>query len=132
VPEAANKTLTGQRILVIEDDYMIAMDLAYSLQKMGVTVLGPVGSVADALALIGGEPAPDAAVLDVNLGTEKVFPAADALRERGVPFVFATGYDNWIIPRAYADIPLFEKPVDTRAVIRALTMQSGSVFRSQQ
>lgn len=119
--KTAANTLSGRHVLVVEDDYMIAVDLARSLEDLGVTVVGPVGSVVDALALVRGASALDAAVLDVNLGHgEKVYPVADALRARGVPFVFATGYDHWIIPNAYADAPRFEKPVDTRALLRAL------------
>jgi CheY-like chemotaxis protein len=96
--EQAMSAVSGRRILIVEDEYIIAADLAQLLEGLGVTVIGPVGSVADALALLAGEPAIDAAVLDVTLGTEKIFPVADALRARGVPFVFATGYDAWIIP----------------------------------
>jgi CheY-like chemotaxis protein len=107
-------------ILVVEDEYMIATDLARSLEDLGMTVLGPAASVADALLLLDDEPAPDAAILDVNLGREKVFALADTLQKRGVPFVFATGYDHWAIPSTYAHIRRFEKPVDIRALTDAL------------
>ncbi|WP_363352448.1 response regulator [Methylocystis echinoides] len=123
--EQAMSAVSGRRILIVEDEYIIAADLAQLLEGLGVTVIGPVGSVADALALLAGEPAIDAAVLDVTLGTEKIFPVADALRARGVPFVFATGYDAWIIPPAYADAPRFKKPVDPRALARVLSNYSS-------
>jgi CheY-like chemotaxis protein len=119
--ERGASTLSGRRILVVEDDYMIAADLALSLQGLGVSVIGPAGSVDDALALAASGPAPDAAVLDVNLGVEKVFPVADALRAQGVPFVFATGYDDWLIPDAYRGTPRFDKPVDVRALAGVLS-----------
>lgn len=112
--------MSGRRILIVEDEYIIAADLAQSLEDLGVMVIGPAGSVADALALMADQPAIDAAVLDVTLGAEKITPVADALRARGVPFVFATGYDAWIIPSAYADAPRFKKPVDTRALAQVL------------
>jgi len=121
VAEGATSALSGRHILVVEDEYMIATDLAQSLEDLGVSVLGPAASVSDALALVAREGPVDAAVLDINLGVEKVFPVADALHEQGVPFVFATGYDHWIIPTAYADVPRFEKPVDTRALARVLS-----------
>jgi CheY-like chemotaxis protein len=107
---------------VVEDEYMIAVDLARALEDLGATVIGPAASVADALALVAGESALDLAILDVNLGVEKVFPVADDLRARGVPFIFATGYDQWLVPSAYADAPRFDKPVDTRALARALSI----------
>jgi CheY-like chemotaxis protein len=119
--EAARSAINRRHVLVVEDDYNIAIDLARSLEDFGVSVLGPVASVADALALVARELAIDGAILDINLGVEKVFPLADCLRERGVPFVFATGYDHWIIPDAYADVPRFEKPVETFALARFLS-----------
>lgn len=113
--------LENRRILVVEDEYIIAADLAASLEELGVTVIGPANSIADALNLLESEPTPDAAVLDVNLGREKVYPVADALRERGVPFVFPTGYDDWIVPDQYAGAPRCEKPIDVRALSRLLS-----------
>jgi CheY-like chemotaxis protein len=117
--ERATGVLSGRRILVVEDDYLIATDLARSLEDLGAAVLGPAGSVKDALALLAGVTI-DAAVLDINLGTEKVFPLADTLLSRRVPFVFTTGYDRWIIPSTYAGVPRLEKPIDTRALVRLL------------
>lgn len=119
--ERGARTLSGRRILVVEDDYMIAADLELSLQNLGVSVIGPAGSVEDALALAASGPAPDAAVLDVNLGAEKVFAVADALRAQGVPFVFATGYDDWLIPDVYRGTPRFDKPVDVHALAGVLS-----------
>lgn len=118
--EAAIQRLKGRRILVVEDEYIIAADLTQSLEDFGVSVIGPAGSVRDALALVSGNPAIDAAVLDINLSAEKIYPVAAALRERRVPFVFATGYDRWVIPDEYADIPRLEKPVDIGVLARAL------------
>lgn len=115
------RTLGGRRILVVEDDYAIASDLALALEELGAVVLGPVGSVGDALALMGREPSIEAAVLDINLGSERAYPVADALRARGVPFVFATGYDASVIPAGYAGAPRCEKPVETRALVRLLS-----------
>jgi CheY-like chemotaxis protein len=74
--------LHGRRILVVEDEYMVAEDLRVELESMGAEVLGPVPSVARALALLARTSEIDAAILDVNLGSEMVFPVAEALRER--------------------------------------------------
>jgi CheY-like chemotaxis protein len=125
VTDAAISALSGRCILIVEDEYLIAVDLARSLEDLGVVVLGPAGSVADALALAASEPLLDAAVLDVNLGSEQVFPVADALLARGIPFIFATGYDDWIVPDDYADAPRLQKPIDTRALARILSKGSS-------
>ncbi|RDI53594.1 response regulator [Microvirga subterranea] len=112
--------LRGRRILVVEDEYMMADDLQYDLEKAGAKVVGPVPSVADALRLLATEDAIDGAILDVNLRGEKAYPVADVLRDRGIPFVLATGYEQWALPGAYKDVPRCEKPVDLRHLARTL------------
>jgi CheY-like chemotaxis protein len=112
--------LRGRRILIVEDEYLLANDLHDALDAAGVVVLGPVPSVTAALALIAAEPRIDAAVLDVNLRGEMVFAVADALRARGVPFTFATGYDHWALPDRFADTPRVEKPLKARQIGAAL------------
>ncbi len=62
----------------------------------------------------------------MNLGGEVVFPLADALRAQDVPFVFATGYDAWALPEAYADVPRCEKPLDSRRLLDVLRSQGGA------
>jgi CheY-like chemotaxis protein len=104
-------SLMGRRILVVEDDYLLAQDLLEELLRRGAQVMGPVGAVAEALALLQSSPPPSMAILDIKLGDELVYPLADALRDRGVPFIFATGYDASAIPKVYKDVPLMEKPV---------------------
>jgi DNA-binding response OmpR family regulator len=105
---------------VVEDEYMVADELRRDLVEQGAEVVGPVAKVSEALRFLAIAGPLDGAVLDVNLGGEMVFPVADLLRKRGVPFVFATGYDRWAMPQAYANVPRYEKPVTTRRVIRAL------------
>ncbi|MCW6534054.1 response regulator [Sphingomonas lycopersici] len=106
----ASQTLQGCRILIVEDEFLLADDLAHVLDDAGATVLGPVPSVRDALELIAGEKAIDFAVLDVNLHGDMVFPVADALVARSVPFVFAIGYDEWSLPERFFTVPRLEKP----------------------
>jgi len=118
---AETKSLTGLQILIVEDEYMIATDLARSLEIQGATVIGPVGSLTGALELAAASESLDAAVLDINLGEEKIFTVADLLVERGVPFVFATGYEAAIIPEVHSNVPRFEKPIDTEALARHLS-----------
>jgi len=112
--------LRGRRLLVVEDEYMMAEDLRRDLEKAGAQVVGPVPSVADALTVLAREEAIDGAILDVNLRGEKAYPVADALRERAIPFVLATGYEQWALPEAYKDVPRCDKPVDLRHLARAL------------
>lgn len=112
--------LRDRRILIVEDEYMLAMDLERELRDAGADVLGPAPSVAAALALVDAAETLDGALLDVNLGGEPIFPVADALLGRGVPVVLTTGYDLRAIPERYAQVPRCEKPVDVRQVARTL------------
>jgi CheY-like chemotaxis protein len=110
----------GYRLLVVEDDYFIASDLGSWLEARGAEVLGPAGSVDDALALLSADSMPDAAVLDINLGDERVFPVAAALGDAHVPFVFLSGYDARIIPEDYKAAPCCTKPLNRTQLLRAL------------
>lgn len=112
--------LTGRRILLVEDDYFIAADLKGGFEEGGARILGPVPSVDEALALIASTAEIDAAVLDINLQDELVYPVADALRARGVPFLFATGYDPVAVPSLHGAVALCQKPLDPQIVARAL------------
>jgi CheY-like chemotaxis protein len=112
--------LSDRTILIVEDELVIALDLATTLERRGAHVIGPATTIAAALALIDGSRRIDAAVLDINLRDELVFPVADALRDRNVPYVFATGYGEDIIPTVHRDVARHEKPVDPEAVARAL------------
>jgi DNA-binding LytR/AlgR family response regulator len=113
--------LRGRRLLVVEDDYLIAADVAASLGDFGAIVIGPAGSIEDALRLIGAHDRIDAAVLDVNLRGERVYAVADALRARGVPFVFATGYDAGMLPERYEGVPRCGKPVNVGRLAELLS-----------
>ena len=121
-------SLRGLRILIVEDEYILAEDLRQGLERLGVEVLGPVATVEQALKLLQSENSPDGAVLDVNLQGDYVFPVLDLLRNKRVPFVLATGYDGWALPAAYADAPRCAKPLDMRrlATVAALTFPSAS------
>ena len=117
--------LAGRRVLVVEDEYFIADDIARALRKFGAEVIGPLASRDEALAASasGGI---DAAALDINLRDEAVYPVADALRERNIPFVFATGYDAASIPEPYRGIPRWEKPFDPHTLVSALPALAAS------
>jgi DNA-binding response OmpR family regulator len=104
------QNLRGTRILIVEDEYFLADDLCRTLTDAGAEVIGPFANVEDATTMIAGGTPIDAAVLDVNLRGDMVFPVADALRERGVPFAFATGYDQEALPDRFVGAPRVEKP----------------------
>jgi len=114
-----DRSVAGLRILVAEDEYLLADDLSQELRDAGAEVIGPVATVRDAKEVVESGQAVDAAVLDVNLGGEMIFPVADQLVRRHVPFAFITGYDSWILPARFADAPRFGKPISA-ALVRNL------------
>ncbi|WP_294392226.1 response regulator [uncultured Sphingomonas sp.] len=114
------RTPRACRILIVEDEYMIADQLRRELEQIDFTVLGPVSTVEDALDLIRSEPQVDGAILDINLAGEQVFPVAERLAEQGVPFLFATGYDHSAIPERFAGVQRCEKPFRLRALTEAI------------
>lgn len=116
---------SAARVLVVEDEYMLADALADGLTALGVQVVGPVGGLEEALAL-AAESELDGAILDINLGGETVFPLADALVARGVPYVFATGYGRDSIPEPYRGAPILSKPVDVAALKSLLETAASS------
>ena len=97
------------RILIVEDEPFIALTLEDMLDELGFGLAGTVSQVADALDMIGREPV-DCALLDVNLGAEKIDPVADLLAAKGCPFIFTTGYGRSGIPNAHAGRPVLQKP----------------------
>jgi CheY-like chemotaxis protein len=113
-------TLAGRRIMVVEDEYFLADELDRALRAAGTVVLGPAPSVEAALDLLQADAMPDAALLDVNLGGEMAFPVADALAERGVPFLFTTGYDQASLPERHAAAHRLEKPLEVPTILREL------------
>ena len=116
-PEPSSR---GPLVLVVEDEVLIAMDLERTLRLHGYRVLGPATTVGAALRLLDGE-APDAALLDVNLRGEMVTPVAEALRERGVPFVLASAYDGAQLTAVIlAGAPNVGKPTNGRRLLTAL------------
>lgn len=112
--------LSGRRVLVVEDEPIVAMALEDMLEAMGCEVVGPAARLSEGLALAEAE-ALDAAILDINLGHDNSIPIADLLRLRDIPFGFASGYGA--PPEGYDDAPLIEKPYreeDVRAVLEVL------------
>ena len=117
---AGEARLDGAVILVVEDEYYIATDTARALQGAGADVVGPFPTETAARSAID-EQRPDAVVVDINLGTGPSFKLAETLRDRGIPFVFVTGYDQQVIPEEFSDVERLEKPVQLRRVVGAVS-----------
>ncbi len=117
--------LTGLRVLVVEDELLLAMDYEEILGDAGCTVLGPVARQAGALSLLEHE-LPDAVVLDMNLAGERSTLIAEALAERGVPFVVVSGYaEEMARDSSVADAPRLEKPVNARELVQMVASLAG-------
>ena len=115
--------MTGRKILVVEDDVLIAMELQERLGELGFVVLGPVGNLADAEKLVEAE-RPDAALLDANLDGVSSVPIGVKLAAMGVPFAFCTGYDAIKnAPPEVVKAPVLTKPIgdgDLKAGLKKL------------
>lgn len=108
-------------VLVLEDEFIIADEIASTLEEAGHRVVGPVASVADALALLAGSTAPDVAIIDANLRGESSLPVAERLREQRIPFCVCTGYRTDILQTSFGeDVVVLQKPVTPHAVVAAL------------
>lgn len=115
----AEADLSGYRVMVVEDEYYLASDQARALRGAGAEVVGPCPTDAAARSELEAQP-PDAAVVDINLGAGPSFKLAEALKDRGVPFVFVTGYDQEAIPAEFEHVERLEKPVQLRQVVNAV------------
>lgn len=112
--------LTGFSVLVVEDEYFQAQDCREWLRSAGATVAGPVRSCEDAEHILD-QARVDAAVVDINLGQGPDFQVASQLSGRGVPFIFATGYDEKVIPAEFRQALTLQKPFDPQHLIAAVT-----------
>jgi two-component sensor histidine kinase/CheY-like chemotaxis protein len=113
--------LSGKTILVVEDDYYVASDTAAALRGAGAFVLGPSPTVEDAIHLLESG-FPSSAVLDLNLGDGGPrLEIAQRLIERGIPFIFFTGYDPEVIPDEFASITRLQRPITPRQVVEAMS-----------
>jgi DNA-binding response OmpR family regulator len=123
--EDRRRVLEGARILVVEDEMMAATMLEMVLGDCGCIVLGPVPSIEIGLAVARND-AVDAAILDVNVGGEPVFPVADVLAGKHVPFVFVTGYGApGVDGGRYPGVPVVQKPYDDAALVKLIADQVG-------
>ena len=113
--------LSGRNILVVEDDFFVADELERNLNDAGAEVIGPFSRIDDAIETLRLRVgAISAAVLDVNIGGGTIYPLATKLREAGIPFIFATGYDARAIPDQFSAVQRLVKPVARQRLVGAL------------
>lgn len=111
--------LAGHRVMIVEDEFLLALTLEDDLRDAGAVPLGPYAALAETLAAIEKENF-DLAVLDINLDGEMSYPAADALIARGVPFVLLTGYAGTSLPERFRECPRLSKPYDVAGLIETI------------
>ncbi|HEX8839516.1 MAG TPA: response regulator [Sphingomicrobium sp.] len=114
--------LEGARVLVVEDEYLIADDLVRALHAAGGQAVGPAGSLDHARTLLDEEEV-DAAILDLNLHGEMAFPLVSDVQKRGLPCVIMSGYSPESLPESIRHVPNLEKPVDHERVVRSLAAE---------
>lgn len=118
-PAAGADAFKGLRILIVEDEELIAMLIEDFLLELGCEIVGPAASVAAALPLIeaGGIAG---ALLDLSLNGEPAYPVAESLAARGIPFIFTTGYAQADLANRFADVPTLAKPFSSRLLHDAI------------
>lgn len=107
------------RVLVAEDEFLVYLALEEDLRANGYEVVGPFANVADVQKAVERE-AIDLALLDINLKGELIFPVADELLARHIPFLFLSGYTSAAVPESYRHLPRLEKPHDPATLLAAL------------
>jgi len=115
---------TRARVLVLEDEWLIAEQIGGALAQAGYEIVGPVGRVRQAMDLLERE-AVDLAVLDINVHEDRSFQVADRLAETATPFVFVSGYSDLEMPHSFSDRPLLQKPVDPDNLCRLMNHLLG-------
>ena len=115
----ASRVLSGKRVLIVEDEMLVALLIEDILVELGCKPVGPFGSVEEAISAVGSEPI-DLAVLDVNLAGEMVYPVAERLEERHIPFLFVSGYGDEAIPDGHLDWKVCTKPFHGRDLARMM------------
>lgn len=116
-------------VLVVEDEFYFADDIASFFKSKGVDVVGPSGSLDEAMSLAEQNKRIDGAVLDIRLRDGHVYPLADTLRRRGVPFVFVTAYAADQLPSRFLDVPVVAKPYEIADISAALERRATQLLR---
>lgn len=118
-------SLSGLRILIVEDDALVALNLQEFVESLGCNVVGPCGRLSEALAFLDAEPI-DGAMLDINLHGEMVYPLAERLAEREIPMLFCSGYAfTSAVPQQFAHYPQIAKPCAEHTLRTAMVETFG-------
>lgn len=121
---ASQHPLSGLRILLVEDEYFTAQDTQRIIEQAGGSVIGPFAQLPEVMERGLNQPL-DAAVIDIGLRGEMAYRLADALGDRGVPYLFATGYDEAALPERFSGVPLLQKPFGAPHLVRLVAGLRG-------
>lgn len=129
------KSLEGIRVLLVEDAGLVAMEAQMVLEEVGMKVLGPANRISQALSLAEAGPI-DIAFLDIDLNGEHVWPVAEVLARRGVPFAFATGFESsTIMPKPFSGNPMLAKPYSEHELLgmarKLLDFSNGTLTQAR-
>jgi CheY-like chemotaxis protein len=114
------KSPSPLRVLVLEDEFIIADEIASMLEEAGHSVIGPAASIDEAMSRLAGDEMPDVAIIDANLRGVSSLPVAERLRASAIPFCICTGYRSADLQRTFGDTVVLQKPVTPRALLAAL------------
>lgn len=121
--------LNGLRLLVVEDDYLVAADMCSALIRRGAIILGPASNLRRSRELLR-EQRPDCALLDLNLNGNLAFELASEIQREGVPTIFTTGYDAAFFPEAFSGAQCLQKPVNFTALVELIRSQTHTAQRA--
>jgi len=108
------------RVLVVEDDFLVALTTMDVLESIGCKIVGPVARLATAIQLVQSESL-DAAILDINISGEMIWPVAEELQRRDVPFIFLSAYPMLsVVPKFFATVARLEKPLEKNRLVNHL------------
>lgn len=124
-----DRRLQGARVLIVEDEFLIADDLARTLTRAGAVPIGPAASVQHAKAELSREPV-DAAVIDLNLRGDMAFGFAEEVAASKLPCVIVSGYGRASLPESLGDVPSLEKPVSPEKIVAVLAGELGRELTS--
>jgi CheY-like chemotaxis protein len=114
-----------KRVLLVEDELLVGMMMRDLLIETGFFVVGPVTTLSEAVSVARSQHF-DGAILDVNMGTDFVYPLAELLKEQEVPFIFVTGYASETVDARFSDVVALQKPIDQERLSRALRASFGA------
>jgi CheY-like chemotaxis protein len=124
-------TFVGRRVLVVEDEFLVSLLTIDVLESVGCEIVGPASRIAEATQLAQSELL-DAAVLDVNVGGELIWPVAEELQRRGAPFLFLSATNQLtVFPPPFAAVPRLNKPMEKNLLLRHLSAMWGAVNKQQ-